>query len=91
MEDTNKIKRKYVKKQAPEDRKPMKPRNASIESILFQNAKADFYFYSDKTDAGLTSYANFYGRKITTERVICVSGDFSSPEVNRLIKVRFIV
>jgi hypothetical protein len=88
MEGTNKIKRKYVKKQSPEDRKP---RNASIESILFQNAKADFYFYSDKTDAGLTSYANLYGRKITTERVICVSGDFSSPEVNRLIKVRFIV
>lgn len=48
----------------------IKGEQSSLEGFMMANGKPGDIFYSDKSDRALTAIANYYNRKIVTERLI---------------------
>lgn len=62
----------------------------TVESWMIANGKSGDHFYSDKTDANLTGSANFYNRKIITERLITITTGGKEPIAKYITKVTLI-
>lgn len=62
-------------------------RQSTMESWMMVNGKPGDHFYSDKIDRHLTAIANYYQRRIVTERVIAVSMGKKSAESKYITKV----
>jgi len=60
------------------------------ESAAFLYLKKGEYFFSTKADRHSTALANYYGRKVKTERMIAVSTDTSTPFAENVTKVIFL-
>lgn len=62
-------------------------RQSTMESWMMVNGKPGDVFYSEKMDRHLTAIANYYQRRIVTERVIAVSMGKKSAESKYITKV----
>jgi len=59
----------------------------TLESWMMANGMKNKSFYSDKQDKDLTAIANYYGRKIITERLIMVTTKKKTPTATYITKV----
>lgn len=59
----------------------------SIEGMMLKKGDAGQHFFTDKQDKSMTAFANYYKRKIKTERVIAITGFKQEPTAITLTKV----
>jgi hypothetical protein len=59
----------------------------NYESWVFTNGIVGDVFFSQKSERTLTASAGYYNRKITTERIVAVSGTREAPEATSIVKV----
>lgn len=62
----------------------------SAEGWMLKNGNVGQTFFTEKNDRSMTAFANYYNRKVKTERVIAVIGDKLKPTAYSLTKVTLI-
>lgn len=60
-------------------------RKTTVESIALENLKQGESFYTNKQDKDITAISSYYGKKVSTERLITVNPN--SIETQRIVKV----
>ena len=60
-------------------------KQTSVESIALINLKKGDFFYTHKRDKEITAVSSYYGKKVSTERLIIVNP--STAESERIVKV----
>lgn len=60
-------------------------KQTSVESISLNNLKKGEFFYTHKKDKEITAVSSYYGKKVSTERLITVNP--STAETQRIVKV----
>ena len=60
-------------------------KQTSVESISLNNLPQGSVFYTLKQDKDMTAIASYYGKKITTERLITINP--ITAETERIVKV----
>ena len=58
-----------------------------MESLCLRDCKVNAVFYTKKKDKDITALASYYGRSISTERLIVIGGSKDKPSVTTLTKV----
>lgn len=69
----------------------MGKRTHSFEGICLLNGKPNTVFFTPKKDRDITAIANYYARKVNTERLIVVSGSKENPKAETITKVTIIL
>jgi hypothetical protein len=59
----------------------------TVESIMLTKSESGSVFYTKKHDGHLTALSSYYKRKITTERVVVITGPKENPHAELLLKV----
>jgi len=60
-------------------------KQTSVESIALNNLSKGSVFYTLKQDKDMTAIASYYGKKISTERLITINP--ITAETQRIVKV----
>lgn len=60
---------------------------STIESWMIVNGKKGKEFYTEKQDKHLTALSTYYGRKITTERMMVITTGGKEPKAKYITKV----
>lgn len=60
-------------------------KKTSVESIALSNLKQGESFYTNKQDKDITAISSYYGKKVSTERLITINP--STAETQRIVKV----
>lgn len=59
----------------------------NAESWVIANGKTGDSFYSDKPDRNITALSTYYGRAISTERLITITTGGKEPKAKYITKV----
>jgi hypothetical protein len=62
-------------------------RQSTLESWMMANGKVGEVFYTEKPDRLITASASFHGRKVLTERCVCVGQSTKNPTAISVTKV----
>jgi hypothetical protein len=57
----------------------------SMESIALTTLKSGEFFYTHKQDKDITAISSYYGREVTTERLLLVNPQ--KTEIQKIVKV----
>lgn len=60
------------------------------ESYALRDGKPDDVFYTNMSDRNITAKANYYKRKVKTERAVIITGTQIDPVANSILKVTII-
>jgi predicted nucleic-acid-binding protein len=60
---------------------------STFESYTLANGNINEVFYTDKQDKTITALANYYKRKVKTERLIVITTGKSNPIAKYITKV----